>query len=67
MCWYHLLRPTLRSALSKEEGSGIANDIARHEENFRSGLKRNIVQLSNLARVNKEKLARLQEQVQHFI
>lgn len=57
----------LRVVLSKEEGSGIS-DVARDEENFRSGLKRNIAQLSNLARVNREELARLREQVQnvHF-
>eukprot|EP00903_Cladosiphon_okamuranus_P014008 g13027.t1 len=50
-----------KAALSKEEGSGIS-DVARDEENFRNGLKRNIAQLSNLARVNKEELVRLREQ-----
>lgn len=49
-------------ALSKEEGGGV-DDVARDEENFRSGLRRNIAQLSNLARVNKEELARLRDQV----
>eukprot|EP00752_Nemacystus_decipiens_P011903 g10554.t1 len=52
----------LRAALSKEDRSRV-DDVARDEENFRSGLKRNIVQLSNLARVNKEELARLREQL----
>lgn len=56
------IRPMLCAVFSKEEGSGLS-DVARDEENFRSGLKRNIAQLSNLARVNKEELARLREQV----
>lgn len=57
------VHPILRAALSKEEGSRDS-DFARDEENFRSGLKRNIAQLSNLLRVNKEELARLRKQVQ---
>ena len=54
--------PYLRAALSQEERNAL--DVARDEENFRNGLKRNIAQLSNLARVNKEELNTLREQVQ---
>lgn len=63
---YQLLlwvRPLLRAALSQEERNAL-DDVARDEENFRNGLKRNIAQLSNLARVNKEELVTLREQVQ---
>ena len=45
------------------EHDGGADERARHEEAFRNGLKRNIVHLSNVTRVNQELLARLREQV----
>lgn len=45
------------------EHDGGADERARHEKAFRNGLKRNIVHLSNVTRVNQELLARLREQV----
>lgn len=57
------VRPMLSADVSKEERNAL-DDAARDEENFRSGLKRNIAQLSNLARVTKEELAKLRGQVQ---
>ncbi|CAN0482240.1 unnamed protein product [Ectocarpus sp. 12 AP-2014] len=51
-----------RKAPSGEGGKGDI-EIAKEDENFRNGLKRNIVHLSNLTRVNQEQLARLREQL----
>lgn len=58
----------MRAGLSLGEGGNGNNNIelVRDEENFRNGLKRNIAHLSNLARVNQEELARLQEQVSPY-
>ncbi|CAB1121602.1 unnamed protein product [Ectocarpus sp. CCAP 1310/34] len=49
---------------SKGEGGKDDIEIAKDDEKFRNGLKRNIIHLSNLTRVNQEQLARLREQVQ---
>lgn len=58
-----LRTPTsVHKGVSGERGNGT-DDIGREEEKIRNGLKRNIAQLSNLTRVNKEELARLREQV----
>lgn len=40
-----------------------ADGPMREDRAFRNGLQRNVLQLSNLARVNQEKIARLEEQV----
>lgn len=41
-----------------------ADEMAKDEEDFRMGLQRNILHLSNVVRANQEELASLREQVQ---